>query len=276
MLLNALAAIGLLAKREGVFHNSPAARRYFTAGSPDNARPGAAAHRESVAQVVHAHRRRAGRNFGGGRASPGRRRGLDPLLSLPPCTATPPSAVGPVIRAVGTAGVRRMFDRGPAAPEAYSIAFAKAEPALRADILDVGGVAPDRPGTHRPRRRPGTACGPASGDLRSDPLGEGYDLVFVSAICHMLDERENRDLLARCHRALAPGGRVRDPGFHPRGGQDRAEIGRPVRAQHAGGVRAPAVPTASRSTPNGWPGRASSASTVSALPGPADLMVGTR
>jgi len=47
-----------------------------------------------------------------------------------------------------------------------------------------------------------------AGDLRAGSLGEGYDLVLVSAICHMLGEDENRDLLARCARALAPGGRV--------------------------------------------------------------------
>src|SRR5450759_1957119 len=39
MLLNALASLRLLVKHEGVFHNSPAAARYFTAGSRDNARP---------------------------------------------------------------------------------------------------------------------------------------------------------------------------------------------------------------------------------------------
>ena len=47
-----------------------------------------------------------------------------------------------------------------------------------------------------------------AGDLRSDRLGEGYDLVFVSAICHMLSPEENLDLLGRCREALAPGGRV--------------------------------------------------------------------
>jgi cyclopropane fatty-acyl-phospholipid synthase-like methyltransferase len=46
------------------------------------------------------------------------------------------------------------------------------------------------------------------GDLRADALGEGYDLVFVSAICHMLGPDENRDLLRRCHAALTPGGRL--------------------------------------------------------------------
>ena len=36
----------------------------------------------------------------------------------------------------------------------------------------------------------------------------GYDLVFLSAICHMLSEEENRDLFRRALAALAPGGRV--------------------------------------------------------------------
>ena len=47
-----------------------------------------------------------------------------------------------------------------------------------------------------------------AGDLRSDRLGEGYDLVFVSAICHMLDQAENLDLLRRCREALTAGGRI--------------------------------------------------------------------
>ena len=46
------------------------------------------------------------------------------------------------------------------------------------------------------------------GDLRTDALGAGQDLILVSAICHMLGEDENQDLLDRCARAMAPGGRV--------------------------------------------------------------------
>jgi cyclopropane fatty-acyl-phospholipid synthase-like methyltransferase len=44
--------------------------------------------------------------------------------------------------------------------------------------------------------------------LRSDQLGVGYDLVLVSAICHMLGVDENKDLLKRCFQALAPSGRL--------------------------------------------------------------------
>ena len=46
------------------------------------------------------------------------------------------------------------------------------------------------------------------GDLRRDSFGTGYDLVFVSAICHMLSPDENRDLLRRSFAALAPHGRI--------------------------------------------------------------------
>jgi 2-polyprenyl-3-methyl-5-hydroxy-6-metoxy-1,4-benzoquinol methylase len=111
-----------------------------------------------------------------------------------------------VVRAVGTENVRRMLDVG-GGSGAYSIAFAQANPDLEADILDLEPVTAIA-------RRHIEAAGLAdrvrtrAGDLRADSLGEGYDIVFVSAICHMLDEEENRDLLRRCFLACAPGGRV--------------------------------------------------------------------
>jgi len=46
------------------------------------------------------------------------------------------------------------------------------------------------------------------GDLRYDELGRGYDLILLSAICHMLGPNDNADLIARSFAALAPGGRV--------------------------------------------------------------------
>ena len=46
------------------------------------------------------------------------------------------------------------------------------------------------------------------GDLNADDLGAGYDLVLISAICHMNSPAQNADLVRRAARALAPGGRV--------------------------------------------------------------------
>lgn len=111
-----------------------------------------------------------------------------------------------IVKTVGTDGVRRVLDVG-GGSGAYSIAFSQAGPSIEADILDLEPVTAIA-------RRHIEAAGLAGrvrtrvGDLRTDPLGEGYDVVFVSAICHMLDEEENRDLLRRCFQACAPRGRV--------------------------------------------------------------------
>jgi predicted O-methyltransferase YrrM len=111
-----------------------------------------------------------------------------------------------VVQAVGTAGVRRMLDVG-GGSGAYSIAFAQAAPGLQADLVD------QEPVTRIARRHIAEAglTGRVQlrvGDLRNGALGQGYDLVLLSAICHMLGEEENRDLILRCAAACAPGGRV--------------------------------------------------------------------
>jgi SAM-dependent methyltransferase len=47
-----------------------------------------------------------------------------------------------------------------------------------------------------------------AGDLEKDKFGSGYDLILLSAVCHMLGPEENRDLIRRAFEALAPGGRL--------------------------------------------------------------------
>jgi cyclopropane fatty-acyl-phospholipid synthase-like methyltransferase len=90
---------------------------------------------------------------------------------------------------------------------AYSIAFAESNPALRAEILDLATVEPI---ALRHIRAAGVEdrVKVRVGDLRSGNFGEGHDLVFLSAICHMLSPAENLALLHRCHQALVAGGRV--------------------------------------------------------------------
>jgi SAM-dependent methyltransferase len=110
------------------------------------------------------------------------------------------------LRVVGAEGVRRMLDVG-GGPATFAIAFARANPELRAEVLDLGPVVPIAQGHIRAAGLTDRVT-VRQGDLRSVELGAGYDLVLVSAICHMLGEDENRDLLGRCARALAPGGRV--------------------------------------------------------------------
>ena len=205
MLLHALAALGLASKQAGVFHNTPVTRRYFTAGSPDNAQP-------ALMHTAHLWERwstltdcvRAGTCVASREAPDRTGSWTEAFIAAMHRNAS--ERAGAVVRAVGAAEVRRMLDVG-GGSGAYSIAFAKANPELAADILDLGEVAPIAQG-HIDQAGVGERVRVRAGDLRVDKLGQGYDLVFVSAICHMLDEGENRDLLCRCRDALRPGGRV--------------------------------------------------------------------
>ena len=205
MLLNALASLHLLLKQDGVFHNSPAAARYLTAGSRDNAQP-------ALLHTAHLWHRwstltdcvRAGKAVARDEIAGRSQDWTEAFIAAMHRNASERAPL--VERAVGVENVRRMLDVG-GGSGAYSIAFAQANAALRAEILDLAAVEPI---ARRHIEEAGVAerVKVRAGDLRSGRLGEGYDLVFVSAICHMLDPEENLDLLRRCREALAPGGRV--------------------------------------------------------------------
>ncbi len=111
-----------------------------------------------------------------------------------------------VVQAVGTGPAERLLDVG-GGSAAYSIAFAKANEKLHATVLDLPPVLPLAQGHINAAGLAGRVETRA-GDLRRDPLGKGFTLVLVSAICHMLSPEENQDLLRRCFEALAPQGRV--------------------------------------------------------------------
>ena len=205
MLLNALAAMGLLAKQDGVFRNTPVAARYFVEGSPDSARlallhtAGLWKRWSTLTDCVR-----------GGGAVLGKEpadRGADWTQAfIAAMHRNAALRAAPLVRAVGAAGILRMLDVG-GGSGAYSIAFAQAHPALEADILDLAAVAPIAQG-HIDRAGMADRVRVRTGDLRADALGQGYDLVLVSAICHMLSPEENRDLLRRSFAALAAGGHI--------------------------------------------------------------------
>jgi len=202
MLLNALTAMGLLRKQGHSFRNAPAAARHFSASSPQCARA-AMLHTanlwkrwSTLTECVRA---------GTAAASEAGRGDLwvESFIAAMHRNAT--ERAGAVVRAVG-AVTGRMLDIG-GGSGAYSIAFAQANPRLEAEVLDLPEVTAIAGGHIRKaglEDRVRVRCG----DLRSSPFGEGYDLTFVSAICHMLSPDENRDLLGRCFAALAPQGRI--------------------------------------------------------------------
>ena len=205
MLLNALVAMGMLAKDQGVFRNTPVTARFFMTGSPDNARPGLIHtaniwHRWSnLTDCVRTGTAVSHQDMGA--------RGEDwteAFIAAMHRNATERAPL--VVQAVGPAANERLLDVG-GGSAAYSIAFAKAGDNLHSTVLDLPAVLPIA-------QRHIQAAGlqgrieTRAGDLRRDSFGQGFTMVLVSAICHMLSPEENQDLFRRCHAALEPRGRL--------------------------------------------------------------------
>jgi (2Fe-2S) ferredoxin/ubiquinone/menaquinone biosynthesis C-methylase UbiE len=205
MLLNALAAMGMLAKQQGIFRNTPTTARYFAEGSKDNARPGLI----HIANIWHRWSNltdcvRAGTAVGHREMA---ERGEDwtkPFIAAMHHNAAERAPL--VVQAVGPLSGDQMLDVG-GGSGAYSIAFAQAHPKLHATVLDLPAVLPIAQG-HINEAGLAERVKTHAGDLRRDSLGRDFALVLVSAICHMLSPEENQDLLRRCYAALAPRGQV--------------------------------------------------------------------
>jgi (2Fe-2S) ferredoxin/precorrin-6B methylase 2/DNA-binding CsgD family transcriptional regulator len=205
MLLNALAAMGMLTKQQGIYRTTPVTARYFAEDSKDDARHGLL----HTANIWHRWSNltecvRAGTAVGHQEMAD---RGDDwtkPFIAAMHRNAAERAPL--VVQAVGPAPHDRLLDVG-GGSAAYSIAFAKACESLRATVLDVPPVLPIAQG-HIHAAGLDDRVDTRAGDLRRDPLGKGYTLILVSAICHMLSPEENQDLLRRCYEALEPRGRV--------------------------------------------------------------------
>jgi (2Fe-2S) ferredoxin/predicted O-methyltransferase YrrM len=204
-LLNALVALGVLTKAGSLFANGPVAKRFFVAGSPDDARA-ALRHNLSLWETwsLLTETVRTGQPA----SRPEMRDRADdwttPFIAAMHRNARLRAPI--VVSAVGADRVHRLLDVG-GGSGAYSIAFASANPALQAEILDVAPVVPIA-ARHIAEAGVGDRVRVRVGDLRTDTFGTGYDLVLLSAICHMLGPVENRDLFQRACGALATGGRI--------------------------------------------------------------------
>jgi (2Fe-2S) ferredoxin/trans-aconitate methyltransferase len=204
-LLDALVALGLLAKRGGAYSNTPNAARYLVSGSKDDA-TNALKHNLSLWQTWSTLTEvvRTGHIVDRGEMDSRSQDWTTPFIAAMHKNAALRAPM--VVKAVGTDGVRKMIDIG-GGSGAYSIAFAQANPALQVDVFDLATVVPIASG-HIAAAGLADRVRTRIGDLRRDAFGAGYDLALLSAICHMLGPDENRDLLRRVFACLAPGGRV--------------------------------------------------------------------
>jgi ubiquinone/menaquinone biosynthesis C-methylase UbiE len=109
-----------------------------------------------------------------------------------------------VARSIDLADAERMLDVG-GGPALYSIEFCRRYPRLRATVFDLPVVLPIAR-EHIEDARLSDRIELQPGDYYVDEFGTGYDLVLLSSILHSNSEEQNRALLGKAFRALAPGG----------------------------------------------------------------------
>ncbi len=203
MLLNALVALGLLSKSGDDYKNTPESARFFVQGSKDNHRNGLL----HTANIWHRWSTMTDTVRSGTRVPIDR--DDTPEWTRNFITGMQRNAkdrAPHVVKALGTAGVRRILDLG-GGSGAYSIAFAKACPDVQCEILEIPEVVP------LSTEYVSTAgvlaqVGVRAGDMLHDDFGSGYDIIMLNAICHMFSEEQNRDIFRRAHQALTPNGRL--------------------------------------------------------------------
>ncbi len=204
IVLDALAAMELLVKREGRYTCPPAVSALLSRNSPESVLP-------MVHHMAHVWQRWSNlTDVAGNRKKPGRQ-------------ATPPEAgetmafigamhaiaakLAPgIVAAVGAGRAKNLLDVG-GASGTYTLAFLKAFPEMRATLFDRPEV------VEMARQRLGEAgllerTALAGGDFYRDELPPGHDLAFLSAIIHQNSPQQNLDLYRKIFRALVPGGRI--------------------------------------------------------------------
>ncbi len=270
MLLNALASLKLLQKSGDRYTNTPLAARFFVEGTPDSARM-AQLHIanlwknwSTLTQAVQAGTTVVTRSNDQERVKP----------FIAAMDHNSRGRARAVVQAAGTDGAKRMLDLG-GGSGAYSIAFAKAVPDLKSEIVDLADVLPI---TQEHIRKAGLAdrITTRPGDMLTIPLDAGkYDLVLLSAICHMFSPEENQQLIERAYKALAPKGRVLISDFILDPEKTAPRFGALFALNMLVNTRA----GSSYSEPeyDAWLKQAGFAETKRVrMPGPANLMIGTK
>lgn len=109
-----------------------------------------------------------------------------------------------LLDALDLSGRRHLLDLG-GGPATYALSFLGKYPEARATLFDRAEVVEI---AREEVERAGLAerMSYRTGDMTTNDLGEGYDVVLLSNIIHSFGPEENLDVFRRCYKALAPGG----------------------------------------------------------------------
>jgi len=205
MLADAVAALGLLEKRDGRYSVPEEFRPLLCADGPQTVVPML----QHLMNVIRAWAM-LGWTVKAGTPAPRTPSTRGPAADRAAFIAAMHSVSGPMadqlVAKLGPLRFERLLDVG-GASGTWTIALLRAVPGARATIFDLPDAitqARDRFAGHELAERVDFA----PGDFYRDPLPGGADFAWVSAIIHQHSRRHNRELFAKVFTALRPGGRV--------------------------------------------------------------------
>ncbi len=203
-LLNALCAMGLLSKKDGLFSNIPSGMKYLVKDSPEYVGWMVMHHHHLVEGWSRLDRAVLSGSPAGPPSTVPRQEWRESFLKGMHTNASlqaPETA-----EALDLSGSRSLLDLG-GGPGTYAIHFCRANPGLSAvvfDLPDSGQIALDNI----------EAAGLSdrisfyAGDFHEDPIPSGFDAVWLSHILHAEGPEDCRKILSRAASALNPGGRI--------------------------------------------------------------------
>ena len=205
ILADALASLGLLEKREDLYFPAPGTLGALTADAAASILPFARHHANTLrawarlADVVESGRPIA--------LEPGIRGAEADHVAYIETMAANARQAPEVIAALGGLEFDHLLDVG-CGPATWAIALLRAVPGARATLFDLPEVLPIS-SRHVEAAGLGDRVTFVSGDYRTDEtLPAGVDLVWISAVAHMNSRQQNRELFAKAHAAMRPGGHL--------------------------------------------------------------------
>jgi predicted O-methyltransferase YrrM len=209
VLMTLATAMGLVQEAGGCFHVTLRGREHLTAGSPFNIAPYYASLRDRPQTLEMVNVLRTGRttNWGGYEKDEWARAMERPEFAAQFTAAMDCRGVllgGALARKLKLADQKRLLDIG-GGSGIYACSLVAHHPHLRAAVFEKPPV--DRIAREAIARRGASEkVEVIAGDMLTGALPEGFDVHLISNVLHDWDEPLVREILAKSHAALAPGG----------------------------------------------------------------------
>ena len=204
-LLNALCASGFLAKKKGKFSNTPLTSRFLVKGKPDYL--GGLMHQVSLWNTWSTLTNAVRRGSSVVVREPAAGSGVNWLEAFIAAMHMRAAHQAPaIVKLIDLKGVKRVLDVG-GGSGVFSMAFVRLRKGISAVVFDLPNVINLTKG-YIDAENLGNLISVVGGDYTVDPLINGFDLVFMSAIIHSNSTEINKQLFRKAFEALNPNGRL--------------------------------------------------------------------